>query len=195
MLVVAFFVLVMFGVGDSLFSRFLSGLSSIAQPGGDVITPIVYMLVFALIFGNTLVYNMFKKSIEVPLKQNILSQLGPILYSRLQYSHGKEFAFHELTPLQEAGLLRDYDRIDLEEDSIYFPIDNEGKSFFVNGYELKTSKSQGSGRNRKRVTTNHCYLMRAEFPHSRIPMESDLLIVSDFHDNPLWKREIIPIIF
>jgi hypothetical protein len=60
------------------------------------------------------------------------------------------------------------------EDSVQFSVEKDGKRFFVNGFELETRTGS-----KEETISNHCYLMKAVFPSARIPLTSDLLIVTD----------------
>lgn len=103
----------------------------------------------------------------------------PLLYSKLEYSYDARYSFDELDTLRYKQFLSSYDSIDTVEDSVHFTMENDGKMFSVNGFELKTSEMRGSGKNRHRETTNHAFLLKAVFPNARIPLKSDLLIVAD----------------
>lgn len=62
----------------------------------------------------------------------------------------------------------------------------------MNGFELKTSEVRGSGKNRRRVTTNHCYLMKIAFPYARIPLQDDLRILTDQADTNSIEKWFLP---
>ncbi len=68
------------------------------------------------------------------------------------------------------------------EDSIFFDVAKDNKNFSVHGFELQTSEETGTGKRRRKVMTNHCYLMRVHFPHARIPLQDDILIQQDTLD-------------
>ncbi len=61
-------------------------------------------------------------------------------------------------------------------------IEENRKFLIAQGYELQTSEVRGSGKNRRRVVTNHCYLMKVRFPLARIPLENTLYIHTDESD-------------
>ena len=117
------------------------------------------------------------------MKQKILTKLSKEIYSGLEYDPGQQYAFGDVGELRTKGFLHSYDRIDTIEDSLGFKIQKDGKYIVVQGYELKTSEVRGSGKNRKRVTTNHCYLLKARFPSARIPLQNDLFIRTDEADS------------
>lgn len=127
-------------------------------------------------------YNKFASKIETPLKRDILSRMCPMLYSKLQYSHDAQYSFDELDVLKNKGLLKSYTDLDIVEDSIYFDVEKDNKRFTVHGFELQTSQVTGTGKRRRTVITNHCYLMRVHFPNARIPLQNDILIQKDSLD-------------
>jgi hypothetical protein len=119
----------------------------------------------------------------------------PLLYSKLEYSYDGKYSFDELDILRSKDFLASYDSLDRVEDSLHFDVESDGKIFSVNGFELETSEVRGSGKKRRRVTTNHCYLIKVVFPNARIPLESDLFILTDRLDAPITTKLLIPIIF
>lgn len=70
----------------------------------------------------------------------VLAKLCPVIYSKLLYSHDAKYSFDELDVLLASGIISSYDSIDSVEDSMEFEIERDGKKFFVNGFELKTSE-------------------------------------------------------
>lgn len=138
-------------------------------------------------------YRRFASKIEIPLKSEILTRMCPLLYSKLQYSHDEKYSFDELDILRQKGFLESYTSLDRVEDSVSFDIEQDGKKFSVNGFEVETSEVRGSGKNRKRVTTNHCYLMKAIFLNARIPLNCDLLITTDQLDAPITTKLWLPV--
>lgn len=133
--------------------------------------------------ASVFLHKKFANKIEIPLKEKVLKRLCPILYSKLEYSHDGKFSFSEIRDLVAKNLLNSYDSIKSVEDSIYFPMQKDGKNFYVHGFELETAETRGSGKNRRTVTTNHDYLIKAEFPQARMPMNADLLIKTDAFEN------------
>ncbi|MFO0764165.1 MAG: DUF3137 domain-containing protein [Candidatus Gracilibacteria bacterium] len=129
----------------------------------------------------------FSKLVNIPLKVDVLSKLCSVIYSKLLYSYDEKYSFNEINILRDKGILQSYDRIDSVEDSMEFDVDQNGKKMFVNAFEIKTSKMLEkrsyrhghASRHRKRVVTNHAYLIKAVFPNARIPMKSDLVITND----------------
>lgn len=133
--------------------------------------------------ASAFLHKKFANKIEIPLKEKVLKRLCPVLYSKLEYSHDGKYSFSEMRDLVEKRFLNSYDSIKIVEDSIFFPMQKDGKNFYVHGFELETTQTRGSGKNRRTVTTNHDYLIKAKFPQARMPMNADLFIKTDSHDN------------
>lgn len=129
--------------------------------------------------ASAFLHKKFANKIEIPLKEKVLKRLCPVLYSKLEYSHDGKYSFSEMRDLVEKRFLNSYDSIKIVEDSIFFPMQKDGKNFYVHGFELETTQTRGSGKNRRTVTTNHDYLIKAEFPQARMPMNADLFIKTD----------------
>lgn len=144
--------------------------------------------------ASAFLHKKFANKIEIPLKEKVLKRLCPVLYSKLEYSHDGKYSFSEMKDLVKKRFLNSYDSIKIVEDSIFFPMQKDGKNFYVHGFELKTTETRGSGRDRRTVTTNHDYLIKAEFPQARIPMNADLFIKTDAFDN-IKKQGLIGIIY
>ena len=170
------------GVGDSIITRLLSWFFYTIGTGDNSFSPVIYLAFGLYWIGMGILYKKFSSKIEIPLKTEVLKKMCPILYSKLDYSHDTKYSFDELELLSAKKFLSSYDTIEAVEDSTHFEIENNGKLFSVNGFEVKTSEVRWSGKDRKRETTNHCYLMRAVFPNARIPLQNDLLIVKDQAD-------------
>ena len=117
-----------------------------------------------------------------------------MLYSKLEYSYDGKYSFDELELLRAKKFIFSYDSLDKVEDSVHFTMENDGKIFSVNGFELETSEVRGSGKNRRRVTTNHDFLIRAVFPNARIPIKSDILISTDQADASTSSKIFVPVI-
>lgn len=126
-----------------------------------------------------IIVSIFRSKIEGAIKKKILTKLAKELYSKLDYDDAGGFAFWDLGFLRSKWFLSSYDQIDTVEDSVWFYIEEDRKILITQGYELQTSEIRGSGKHRKRVTTNHCYLLKVRFPQSRIPLENTLFIRSD----------------
>lgn len=150
--------------------------------GGDLFSPVLWTFIVIYGGGMTLLYTAFSSKIETPLKKDILSRICPMLYSKLQYSHDARFSFMEIDILRHRWLLKPYTDLDIVEDSIFFDVAKDNKNFTVHGFELQTSEETGTGKRRRKVVTNHCYLMRVHFPHARIPLQDDILIQQDTLD-------------
>lgn len=136
-----------------------------------------------------IIASLFKSRIEWALKKTILAKLAKELYSKLEYDDGGKYAFGDLNILKMSWLIHSYDQIDTVEDSMWFTIEEWNKYIVIQWYELQTSEMRSSGKRRKRVTTNHCYLMKIRFPNNRIELQDDLLIKSDEADSP--SRSIV----
>ncbi len=153
------------------------------------VTIIATIWVFSLAMG--FLYKKFASKIEIPLKSEVLAKLCPILYSKLEYSYDTKYSFDELWELLQKGFIQSYDAIDRVEDSVFFSVERDGKTFVLNWFEVETSEMRWSRKNRKRVTTNHDYLMKIQFPHARIPLGSDMYIVSDMNETSLGIKSYI----
>lgn len=162
--------------------------------GDDSFSPTIWATIGTYSIARWTPYARFASKIEIPLKTQVLSKLCPILYSKLEYSYDEKYSFDELWTLRTKNFIQSYDRIERVEDSIHFTMENDGKAFSVNGFELQTSEVRGSGKNRRRVTTNHCYLLKAIFPNARIPIGSDLFILHDQADSTNSNKILVPIL-
>lgn len=140
-------------------------------------------------------YKKFASKIEIPLKSEVLQKMCPLLYSKLEYSYDEKYSFDELEHLRSKNFLASYDSLDKVEDSVRFGVEKDGKTFSVNGFEVETSEIRWSGKNRRRITTNHCYLMKAVFPNARIPLTSDLFIMHDEADGWSGSNYLWPILW
>ena len=168
--------------------NFFAGLFFTIGSGDNTFSPVFTAAFWSYALAMGFLYSKFSKLIEIPLKMEVLAKLCPVIYSKLSYSHDAKYSFDELDVLLASWILRSYSSIDLVEDSMEFEVERDGKNFFVNGFELKTSEIQWSGKNRRRVTTNHDYLMKAIFPNARIPLKSDLKIVGDQADQWITSK-------
>lgn len=112
-----------------------------------------------------------------------MSRICKILHSTFEYSYDGKYSFNDLEFLKQKKFLSSYTMIDAVEDSSALKIEQDGKSFLLNGFELKTSKMQSSGKRRRKVITNHEYLMKIVFPHARIPLSSEVIIEKDTHES------------
>lgn len=158
----------------------------------DSFSPTIWAMILSYSIPKWILYTKFASKIEIPLKKEVLTKLCPILYSKLEYSYDGKYSFNELDKLQEKEFLQSYDSIDLVEDSTTFTMEKDRKWFSMNGFELKTSEVRGSGKNRRRVTTNHCYLMKIAFPYARIPLQDDLRILTDQADTNSIEKWFLP---
>ena len=112
-----------------------------------------------------------------------MSRICKILHSTFEYSYDGKYSFNDLSILKEKKFLNSYSMIDTVEDSCALKIQQDGKSFLLNGFELETSKMQSSGKRRRKVITNHDYLMKIVFPYARIPLVSDVIIEKDTNES------------
>ncbi|NRH21195.1 DUF3137 domain-containing protein [Candidatus Gracilibacteria bacterium] len=168
-----------FGSGESLPMRLINGFFYTIGSGDNSFSPVIWAAIISYSTGIGLLYKKFASKIEIPLKSEVLQKMCPLLYSKLEYSYDEKYSFDELELLRGKNFLSSYDSLEKVEDSVHFGVEKDGKIFSVNGFELETSEMRGSGKNRRRVTTNHCYLMKAVFPSARIPLSSDLFIMHD----------------
>jgi hypothetical protein len=90
-----------------------------------------------------LLYKIFSSKIEIPLKRDILTNICPLIDSTLEYSYTAKYAFDELGILEKEGLIKTFDFITLEEDSLHFSLQKGNQNYTVNGFELQTSKMRG----------------------------------------------------
>ena len=177
---------------------FFAGLFFTIGSGDNTFSPVFTAAFWSYALAIGFLYSKFSKLIEIPLKMEVLAKLCPVIYSKLAYSHDAKYSFDELDVLLTSWIIKSYDTIDLVEDSMEFEVERDGKKFFVNGFELQTSEIRWSGRDRKRVVTNHDYLIKAVFPSARIPLKSDLKIISDQADqwitSKFWSSIVIGIV-
>ncbi len=173
----------------------LTGFFYTIGSGDNSFSPVIWSTIISYSVGMGALYKRFASKIEIPLKMEVLTRMCPLLYSKLQYSHDEKYSFDELDLLRGKNFLSSYDSLDRVEDSVYFDVEKDGKHFSVNWFEVETSEIRGSGKNRKRVTTNHCYLMKAVFPSTRIPLTSDLYITHDEADGWNGSNYIWPILW
>lgn len=184
-------------VGLSLFLwewDLIAGFFYTIRTDDNSFSPTIWATIGTYTVARWALYARFASKIEIPLKQEVLSKLCPILYSKLEYSYDSRYSFDELDILRSKNFLSSYDSIDRVEDSVHFSMEKDGKYFELNGFELETSEVRGSGKNRRRVTTNCCYLMKASFPSARIPINTDLYIFWDQADSSHAGKILIPII-
>ncbi len=171
-----------FWTGESIFTKIITGFFYTIWSGDNSFSPVIWSTAISYWLGIGFLYKKFASKIEIPLKTEVLQKMCPLLYSKLEYSYDEKYSFDELELLMGKNFLSSYDSLDKVEDSVHFIVENDGKKFSLNGFELETSEVRWSGKNRRRVTTNHCYLMKAIFPNARIPLTSDLFIVHDEAD-------------
>ena len=183
------------GNDENIFIKLLDGFFYTIGSGDNSFSPVIWTAIGSYSLGIGILYKKFASKIEIPLKSEVLSKMCPLLYSKLEYSYDEKHSFDELEILKTKEFLDSYDSLDRVEDSVHFNVEKDGKIFSVNGFELETSEMRWSGKNRRRVTTNHCYLMKAVFPYARIPLQDDLHILSDQADSNTSKKWFLPIFF
>lgn len=181
-------------VENNIFMRLFIGFFYTIGSGDDSFSPVIWAAIISYSIGIGLLYKKFASKIEIPLKSEVLQKMCPLLYSKLEYSYDEKYSFDELELLRSNNFLSSYDSLDKVEDSVHFGVEKDGKIFSVNGFELETSEVRWSGKNRRRVTTNHCYLMKAVFPSARIPLASDLFIIHDEADGWGGSNFILPML-
>ncbi len=183
-----------FGTGEGIFGKLIDWFFFTIGSKDNSFSPVIWSTVISYTVWIGYLYSRFASKIEIPLKTEVLSRMCPLLYSKLEYSYDGKYSFDEIEFLRSKWFLASYDQLDKVEDSIRFDIQKDGKMFAVNGFELETSEVRGSGKNRRRVTTNHCYLLKVIFPNARIPLTDDLLITQDFADRSIGSKLLWPII-
>lgn len=140
----------------------------------------VALIVFLLF--TIILLAMFKGKAETNVKSTVISEFLKLMEKNSSYSTGKEHAF-DFTTLAHNGFLNSYDRVDAEEDSFHFVHEKDGKSIDVRGMELRTSEIRGSGKNRRRVTTNQCFLLKGDYPETRFKISKRITIKGDMADS------------
>lgn len=183
-----------FGTGTNIPMRLIEWFFYSIGTGDNSFSPVIWTAIISYSVWISLLYKKFASKIEIPLKSEVLQKMCPLLYSKLEYSYDEKYSFDELEILRAKNFISSYDSLDKVEDSARYGVENDGKKFSVNGFELETSEMRWSGKNRRRVTTNHCYLMKAVFPNARIPLTNNLLIVHDEADGWSGSNYIWPIL-
>lgn len=97
-----------------------------------------------------------------------MSLLGIAIHPTYEYSYDEKYSFNDLEFLVQKDFLNSYTNIETVEDSFVFKIEQTGKSFFLNGFELVTTKITKTRTKRKISVTNDNYLVRIVFPLARI---------------------------
>lgn len=115
-----------------------------------------------------------------------MSRICKILHTTFEYSYDGKYSFNDLELLLQKKFLNHYTMTDTVEDSCALKIEQNGKSFLLNGFELKTSEMRRNGKRRSKVITNHDYLMKIVFPHARIPLTADVVIEKDSNESKFF---------
>lgn len=148
----------------------------------------------SILFYHRIISIFYNKKITKWIKWVILPNLCQKINKNLFYDTTWKYVFKDLDKLVSKRFLNSFDYIDYIEDSIYFNYDENWKKFFVNWFEFRSSKDQGSWKNRRRVTTNHCYLFKINFPNAKIPMKDNLFIKSIKNTKKYGYKNIFNII-
>lgn len=157
-----------------------------------VLTASSFLIPIVLIYSAIVMF-IFRKKIESPIKEKILTKLSKKVYENLEYNSWKKYAFWEIRELRSSNFLNSYERVDKIEDSIAFTLQKDGKYASVQWYELQTSEVRWSWKNRRRVITNHCYLLKTRLPSARINIKKDIFIKDDRSDS-IGNKILTPII-
>ena len=173
----------------SFFPILLVGLFFYVGTWDDSFSTIEWLWILAtFLYGGT--YAAYRSKIEIPLKRDVMSRICKKLHTTFEYSYDGKYSFDDLSKLVEKKFLNSYNRIDKVEDSVELKIELEKKWFILRGFELKTRRVSGSGKNRKNVVTNHDYLMKITFPYARIPITCDLLVIPDKNESKWFLRKL-----
>lgn len=149
---------------------------------GDAVLEGIPIAIVAFFVYTVILAVSFRGSSEKNLKSEIISRFLKILEADAKYSPGIEHGFG-FNHLVSKGLLSSYDRVDTQEDSFEFTHSKDGKSISVRGLEIMTSEMRGTGKNRRRVTTNRCFLMKGDYPETKFKIEKNILIKTDAMDS------------
>lgn len=178
-LLVSYFIgkLVAVAVG-SVFAVIMIGLFFHVGTGDNSFSTIEGLgILWTFLYWGT--YAAFRSKIEIPLKRDIMSRVCKTLHETFEYSYDAKYSFDDLALLRKKKFLNSYTRIKRAEDSIELIMEKDKKGFLLNWFELETTETRWSGKNRRTVTTNHDYLIKIVFPYARMPIESDLLVEPD----------------
>jgi len=127
-------------VENNIFMRLFIGFFYTIGSGDDSFAPVITAAILSYSTGIGLLYKKFASKIEIPLKSEVLQKMCPLLYSKLEYSYDEKYSFDELEILRAKNFISSYDSLDKVEDSARFGVENDGKKFSVNGFELETSE-------------------------------------------------------
>lgn len=141
----------------------------------------LWFIISFVVFG--LIVSFFRKNIEWAIKQKVLAKLSKKVYENLEYDETKKYAFNNIKELINQNFLKHYETIDKIEDSLAFTLKKDWKLAIIQWYELETSEMQWSWKNRRRVVTNHCYLLKTRIPNARIKLYKNLFIRTDVIDS------------
>lgn len=152
-----------------------------------------------IIFGTVVVsgyIGFVKKKFNkwLSIKNTIMPLFVKIIDPAIEYA-GDKTLFPETVDQLSAKLwlLKHYDRVDLQEDSVKYMLgysseNKENHSIELCGCEIETSeKHKDSKGNTNYVTTNHCYILKLTFLEPRFLLKSVVRIKSDSCDIPvIW---------
>ncbi len=86
----------------------------------------------------------------------------------------------ELKNLEKEWFLNSFSFIEKIEDSIALKFEQDSKIAYIEWYEFITARKW---RKNNSVVTNHCYMMKVNFPESRINVNKNILIKKDLSDS------------
>ena len=147
----------------------------------NIIVIILFFILIIFLYLSIIV-SIFRKKIEWTIKEKILTKLSKKVYDNLQYNSWRKYAFWKIRELRSSNFLNSYERVDKIEDSIAFTLQKDGKYASVQWFELQTSEVRWSWKNRRRVITNHCYLLKTRLPSARLNIKNDIFIKDDRND-------------
>lgn len=193
-LIVGYFFWKIFAVATgSIFAIFLAGLFYRIGTWDDSSGIIEWVFsIWIMLYG--WIYVAFRSKIEIPLKRDVMSRICNMLHPDFKYSYDNKYSFNDISDLVNMNFLKSYTAVSKVEDSSQLHIERDGKAFEFNGFEIKTTKTQGSWKSRKTVTTNHDYLMRIVFPYARIPIKDNLQIIPKFKTSLKVRNSFLSII-
>lgn len=145
--------------------------------------PCSLILLFVYFIWKYFINKKFVSEIEEPLEKEIFPKIAFLLYKDLSYDAWEKYWFlSELRFLENNNFLNGYDSVRKKEDSIQFYF----KNFLVNWFEILTTKTTWSGKNRRTTTTNHCYLMKIELPKENF-FSKIIILKSSFREKNFLK--------
>ena len=160
-----------------------------------------YMLVWLIIS-----FFVFKKTKTI--KWDLLPMFVKQINNNINYSEDANLFVDSFSKLKNIWLLHNYDRVDLEEDSIKYIIWDEDnwvwsfsdktvleweENIVITWCEIKTSKKKTrrtkNGTQTYYVTNNHCYIMKIDFKNPKFVLKNSIKLLEDINDN-FYKKAI-----